>query len=355
MTIVSQRLQNQKLSAPDFRNPVDVVRWFGAVQSQDFAAAKWALGLRMRNATDALIEDAYNSGQIIRTHVMRPTWHFVAADEIRWLLELTAPRVISKCGPGFRTLELDDAVFKRSNKALTKALKGGKHLTRTALKNVLTRSGIDVTDLRRLAHIVVRAELDRVVCSGPRAGKQFTYALFDERVPATKTLFREEALATLTERYFTSHGPATLHDFVWWSGLTAADVRHGISLVDRHLRKELVREKEYLRARAVSHAPRGLVHLLPAFDEYNVAYKDRQAVVDPNTASLTMLGMLNPMLIVDGRIAGTWRRFNERNSVTLELTLLRTLKKPEKLAVDKAIDRYADFLGVPVNLKLISA
>src|SRR5829696_2153393 len=121
--LVSQRLHSHKLSTPDCRKPVDVVRWFGAVQAQDFEAAKWALALRMRSATNDAIEDAFNRGTILRTHLMRPTWHFVAQDDIRWLLALTAPRVNLRCGPNYRKLELDDATFKRSHKILERALK----------------------------------------------------------------------------------------------------------------------------------------------------------------------------------------------------------------------------------------
>src|SRR6185295_11390501 len=157
--LVSQRLQNQRLSAPEFRKPVDVVRGFGAVQSQDFEAAKWALALRMQSATNAGIEEAFNRGAILRTHLMRPTWHFVAPDDIRWLLQLTAPRVNIKCGPNYRKFELDKTVFKRSNRTITNALKGGKHLTRLALKTLLNQSGVAADDPVRLAHILLRAEL----------------------------------------------------------------------------------------------------------------------------------------------------------------------------------------------------
>jgi hypothetical protein len=280
--ILRARLQNQKLATPDLKRPAEVVRWLGAVQAQDFHAAKWALGLRMPEASDALVEAAFNEGEILRTHLLRPTWHFVTPQDIRWLLELTAPRVNLRCAPNYRKFELDDAIFKRANKALTKALQGGKHLTRSALKTVLNKSGVVVDDPVRLAHVLIRAELDAVVCSGPRNGKQFTYALLEERVAATKPLTRDEALVKLTERYFKSHGPATVADFVWWSGLTASDAKHGIELVARDLREELVIDKTYWtpRSAATTSKPKHAAHLLPAFDEYNVAYKDRQLVLN---------------------------------------------------------------------------
>jgi len=231
--LLAQRLHNQKLSSPDNRKPVDVVRWFGAVQSQDFEAAKWALALRMRSATNAAVEDAFNRGEIVRTHLMRPTWHFVAHDDIRWLLALTAPRVNLRCGPNYRKFELDAAVFKRSHRVLENALKNGKSLTRSELRKILNESGVAADDTIRLAHILIRAELDGIVCSGPRIGKQFTYALFEERASAAKKIDRDEALAKLTRRYFGSHGPAGLQDFAWWSGLSAAEAKRGLELVAR--------------------------------------------------------------------------------------------------------------------------
>ena len=330
--VVSQRLDNHKLSSSEFRKPVDVVRWLGAVQAQDFYGAKWALALRMRKATDAVVEKAFNEGQILRTHLMRPTWHFVAPDDIRWLLQLTGPRINVRCGPNYRKYELDKETFKRSNKALTRALQGGNHLTRSALKKVLNQIGIAADDTVRMAHILLRAELDGVVSSGPRIGKQFTYTLLEERVLATKTLTRDEALAKLTQRYFTSHGPATLQDFIWWSGLTAADARHGVGLVDRHLRQESV----YLSPRAIkAPKPTHSAHLLPAYDEYTVAYKDRQAISAQND------GLLGPIVIVNGRPVGTWKRTDNQ----ISLNLSPNLNEPDRLAITHAADRYAAFLA----------
>ena len=311
--VLRQRLHNQKLSSSEIENPADVVRWLGAVQAQDYGAAKWALALRMRNATHAQVEEAFNEGRIIRTHLLRPTWHFVLPEDVRWLLELTAPQVNRRSGSGYRMFELDAAVFKRSNKILSKALRGGKHLTRATLKDALNKSGVAADNGVRLAHILLRAELDGVVCSGPRIGKQFTYALLEERVPPAKPLTRDEALAKLTRRYFQSHGPATLQDFVWWSGLTVADARRGI---------ELAGEKETRIPNRIENP----CHLLPAFDEYFVAYKDRE-------------GGLGPTIIINGRAVGTWKR----NSKSVDLNVSRPVNKSEQRAITKATERYLEF------------
>ena len=342
--VLAQRLRNQKLSSPDFAEPVEVVRWCGAVQAQDFNGAKWALALRMREAKHVLIQRAYDEGRIVRTHVMRPTWHFVAREDIRWLLQLTASRVNIKSGSGYRMFELDTATLKRSNKVIANALKGGKHLTRSALKTLLNRAGINADNPVRLAHIVLRAELDGVVCSGPMDGKQFTYMLLDERVPqTTKTFSREEALAELARRYFKSHGPAAVPDFVWWSGLTVADANLAIELIDRDLRKEMVEEKLYVGPRPGRTATQTKysTHLLPAFDEYNVAYKARHLVID-GAAPLSTWDVLGPMIIVDGKAAGTWKRTGDK---VIALNLSNTLKQSQKLAIAAAVERYTAFVA----------
>lgn len=343
MRIISERLHNQRLSWSQFRRPVEVVRWMGAVQAQEYHAAKWALALRMRSATDETIEEAFNYGELIRTHLLRPTWHFVAPEDLRWLLELIGPRVILKCRTGNRFFELDGAVFKRSNRAIAKALTGGKLLTRSELQAVLNRAGVAADNGNRLWHILLRAELDGVICSGPRKGNQFTYALLEERVPPGKTLTRDEALAKLTRRYFQSHGPACLQDFVWWSGLTTGDARRGLELIDRDLKTDTVEERSYwtfhLRSKQLrsQHPP----SLLPAFDEYNVAYKHRQIVNE----LMPKWNALGPSVIVDGQIVGRWKAFVNGSRVTIHFYPARPFNKPELREINQAAERYAEFLG----------
>lgn len=334
---------------------MEVVRWMGAVQAQDYYGAKWALALRMRNATDASVEQAFNEGQIIRTHLLRPTWHFVAPEDIRWLLQLTGPRVNLKCGSAFRRFELDAAVFKRANRALIKALEGGKHIARNELRVALDRAGVTTGDNIRFQHILIRAELDGIICSGPRQGKQFTYALLEERVPPGNPLTRDEALVEITRRYFTSHGPANLQDFVWWSGLTTADARRGIGFLDSDLRKATVDDKTYYAPSATAgrsakiRAPRSNAphashppNLLPAFDEYNVAYKDRGIVND----LMPTWNALGPTVIVDGKVVGTWKASANKTSVKIDVSSARPLSKPETTAITEAAERYAAFLGI---------
>jgi hypothetical protein len=352
--VVAERLRSHKLSSPTFKQPADVVRWFGAVQAQDFHGAKWALGLRMRKATNAALEDAFNRGEIIRTHLLRPTWHFITPEDLRWLLQLTGPRVNVRCGGAYRWFELDQQVFKRSNRALTSALKGGKQLTRAELKTVLNRAGVAADDSIRLGHILLRAETDGVVCSGPRRGNQFTYALLDERVAASsKQLSGDEAVAELTRRYFASHGPAALTDFVWWSGLTTNDARRGIALLDRELEFTQIHDTTYWnsdsppKTKRSSESIESEAHLLPAYDEYNVAYKNRQLVFDPRSVErMTGWGALGPTVIVDGRLVGIWKVSVNQNALAVDVTPARAFSNHEKDTVTKAAERHAAFLKV---------
>lgn len=352
--IARLRLHNQRLSTTTFTNPVDVVGWLGAVQSQDYAGAKWALGQRVKNATDAAIEQAFNEGLILRTHVMRPTWHFVKPEDIRWMLALTAPRILAQSATYFRKLELDKATFKRSNAVLTKALKGGKQLTRAELMSALKKNGVTNDNLLRFTYLIVYAELEGILCSGARRGKQFTYALLEERVLHTQTLERDEALAELAKRYFLSHGLATLQDFVWWSGLTVTDARKGLDSIRSSLISEVENGQTYWFANSIpTRVPTPTVHLLPNYDEYTVGYTDRSAIFDKqHNQKLDSRGnfLFNHVIVVNGRVVGTWKRTLKKSEVVIELVPFSTLTNAEKRAVADAAERYGKFLGLSVSI-----
>lgn len=356
LDIAHQRLHNQFLSQQIFEKPEDVVQWLGAVQSQDYGAAKWGLGLRLRNATDDVIEQAFANGAILRTHVMRPTWHFITPADIRWMLALTAPRVLAAMAYYDRVLELDSAALIKSNAVLAKVLQGGKQLTRAELASELQQVGIACDNLQRLGHIIMHAELDGVVCSGARRGKQFTYALLDERVPQTRTLDHDEALAEFARRYFTSHGPATLQDFVWWSGLTMADAKAGLEMVSSQLVHDVVENQTYWFATSTSpaHDLPQTIYLLPNFDEYTVGYSDRSAVIDES--DLTKFerwgNVLNNTIVLDGRVIGTWKRVLKKNSVIITPRLFAPLDEAEIRAFVAAANRYGAFLGLPASVAL---
>src|SRR5262245_302167 len=214
LDIARTRLRNQRLIGKPFATPEEVVGWLGAVQAQDYAGAKWAVAQRTAGCSDADVEQACRDGRILRTHVLRPTWHLVLPEDIRWMLALSAPRIRAAMAFYDRRLGLTDAVCARSAAALAAALRGGNHLTRGELARVLAAAGIPAAG-QRLGHLMVRAEIDGVICSGATRGKQSTYALLDERAPAAKPRGRDDALAELAGRYFASHGPALPQDFAW--------------------------------------------------------------------------------------------------------------------------------------------
>jgi len=354
LEITVQRLHNQRLSETNFKTPNEVVQWLGAVQAQDYAAAKWALTQRMTDTTDAALDRAFANGSILRTHLLRPTWHFVTPRDIRWLLILTAPRVLKTLTSMDRQLEIDGALIKQSNAIIVRALRSDKQLTRSEIESALQERGIKTTNLR-MTHFMMHAELDGIVCSGARRGKQFTYALLDARVPGTKSLTREEALAELASRYFSSRGPATLQDFVWWSGLTTIDARNGLELIKSKLNHETVHDQTYwfpdLPSRKIS-KPHD-VYLLPNYDEYLVGYADRSLMFD--TTHINKLDSRGGVLfqhtvVINGRVAGTWKRTLKKNAVIIELSPFKAWTKSEQQAVSVAAERFGNFLELPVSL-----
>ena len=348
------RLINQHIARAKFAKPEDEVRWLGAVQAQDYAAAKWSLGLRLRNAIDADIEQAFNDGRILRTHVLRPTWHFVAPADIRWLLMLTAPRVHAASAFMYRQQELDSVLFKRTNTVLTQALRGGKQLTRDELRVKLEQARVIVHNDLRMTYIVMRAELDGIICSGARRGKQFTYALLDERVPPSKTLNRDEALAELAHRFYSSRGPATVQDFSKWSGLTVADARSGLEAVRGSLHQEIFAGQTYWLAKDTPSVKveSSTAHLLSIYDEYLSGYKDRSAIMDASyLAKLREQGNANSyVVVIAGRVVGTWKRTIGKDAVVIQTKLVKSLSQTAEQAIERAATQYGKFLGLRATL-----
>jgi hypothetical protein len=345
--IPGRRLRNQHVTRAVFRRPADLVGWFGAMQAQEFEVAKWAIGLRLQDgSSDTQVARAFDQGRILRTHVMRPTWHFVTPADIRWMQELTGPRVHRIAASYNRRLELDTRTLTRGTAVIERALRDRQHLTRTELAERLRRAGLPMSG-QRLAHQMLHAELEAVVCSGPRRGKQFTYALVAERAPNAKSLSRDEAIALLTRRYFSSHGPATIRDFVWWSGLTTAEARRGLEM--NRVRREQIDGLSYWSIgsdRAV--APKaGLVYLLPIYDEYLIAYRDRQAV--PHSVSVLSSASggavtFQHAVVIRGQVAGTWRIARQGNAIQIAIWLLRPITDIERRALVRAAARYERFM-----------
>jgi hypothetical protein len=357
LNVCAQRLVNQHLVTQKLEKGSDVVRLVGAVQAQDYLGAKWALSQRTRGATDATIEKEVSDGAILRTHVLRPTWHFVAPADIRWMLALTAPRVKAILAHHDRTLEIDAAVLRRSRAVMTRVLAGGNYLTRAELAAAFAKAGVkaDAAGGQRLARLVMHAELDALICSGPRREKQFTYALLDERVAPARVMQREDALRELAARYFTTHGPASADDFAWWSGLTKVDATKAVNAVEASLEHEVIGGRSYwFPRRRTAKFSSPFVRLLSNYDEYFIGHKDRSAIhANLRAAGVTAIptALSGHVLTIDGQIVGGWDRILGAKSVTVRLKPLVPLVGTAQRAITTEIDRFADFLGVPVRLQ----
>jgi hypothetical protein len=252
-------------------------------------------------------------------------------------------------------VSLDEVTFKRSQKVIERTLRGGRHVPRSALRQALQRAGIP-TDGFRAVLMLMRAELDGLICSGPRAGGEFTYALLEDRVPKSQTLTRDEALTELARRYFTSRGPATLQDFVWWSGLTTADARSGIEMAGSDLSRDVIDGTVCWlpsSTRAVRR-PAGAAHLLPVYDEYLVAYKDRSAVVDSRYCKRGTNVLFGSTVVVDGRVVGTWIRAQSGNQIVVNVRPFAAVPASARQAVADAVRRHGVFLGEELRLRWLT-
>jgi len=354
--IVGARLRATLLAKAQVRSVEETLSWLTAVQAQDFAGAKWALGQRIAGTTDVAIDDAFQSGAVLRTHAMRATWHFVLPEDLRWVLSLTAARVIAASATYYRQTELDEKLFRKSRNVFERALAGKRYLTRDELAGALAQAKIRASGLR-LGLLTMRAELDAVICSGPRRGKQFTYALVEERAPKAKPLEREEALAKLARRYCQSHGPALPQDFAWWSGLSVADAKKGLELAVPELSCASMNGKVYwfVDARPKLRLPKPHVLLLPNYDEYTVAYKDRSLLLGalPSLVGLARQQVVfNHVVVRDGQVVGGFQRHVRKQRVELEVTLLSSFDAEAERALELAAARYAAFLGLSLDLRV---
>ncbi len=354
MSIALSRLTNHRLAGPVCAQPGDVVSWLGALQAQDYHGALWAIGLRTAGTTERDIEQALAERAIVRTWPMRGTLHFVASQDVRWLLALLTPRVITHSAGRYRQLGLDEATFGRSQEVFARALEGGKQFTRAEMLQALAQAGIATTGQRGY-HLLGRAAQDALICFGAPRGRQQTFVLLDEWVPKSGGRTRDEALAELTTRYFTSHGPATAQDLMHWSGLTAAEVKAGLAAAGPALTRTTIEDHVYWlpsETPALSNGARS-VHLLPGFDEYVLGYRDRRAVLDPVHAPRVCpgnSGMFSPTLVVDGQVTGVWKRTLKKAAVVIEVAPFRPLTPAENQALSAAAERYGAFLGLAVTL-----
>ncbi|HLN20963.1 MAG TPA: winged helix DNA-binding domain-containing protein [Bacteroidales bacterium] len=347
------RLINQKLTGDGDYSPREIAGWMGALQAQDYNMVKWAFGIRMNNATKETIDNAIDNSDIIRTHLLRPTWHFVASENLIWLLNLTAPRIKPTLKYRQDSLDLDLPVLERSNGIISAALKGGKHLTRQEIVSALELEGVLLGD-NRASHLLLWAELSGIVCSGRHSGNKPTYALIEELVRGDNKISREQSLELLTVKYFTSHGPATVKDYGWWSGLTSTDIKTGMRLAEDKLKKFSDGSKDLWMGKNSDLAGKVKpVLLLPAYDEYLISYTDRSAVMTKvnHIKAVSDNGVFRPVVLIEGQVAGIWRPSANKDKIIAEVMLFGKVPRSRKAGIEEAASEYGNFIGKKAEVK----
>lgn len=341
------RLHNLLISDQRFQTVADVVRWLGAVQAQDYAGTKWSLALRTKGNRETDVERAIGDKAIVRTWPMRGTLHFVAAEDAHWILKLLAPRIIAGSAGRHRQLELNEKIFSQSQELLISALEGGKQLSRGEVYALLENAGISTAGQRGI-HIVGHLARKQILCHGIHNDKQPTYALLDEWVPNPRTLDELESLAEIALRYFASHGPATLNDFVWWTGLKISDAKKGLNAVSNKLESIEVESTTYWYSPAnVDLTSENKTFLLPGFDEYMLGYTDRSLILDKLHASKIVPGnngMFMPTIIIDGKVEGTWKKVIKKDTLQLDMYPFGKITQVKKRQVENQARKFSEYL-----------
>jgi len=344
-TITNIRLYHHQLLGTGYTMPHQIVAHFGIVQAQDFNSAKWAIGVRLSECTEKMIHEAFDRGEILRTHILRPTWHLVTPENIRWMLKLSVKRIVQSMKSRDRELGLTDDTYVKCYRVIEKGLEKEDFLTREELMNILHFAGIMV-DSSQMNHVIIGAEANGIVCSGILREKKHTYALLEKRVPAEQPLGKEESLAKLARMYFTGHGPATLHDFVWWSGLTVGEARQGLESVQSEFVSETIDGQKYWMpdTNLRPSAGRNILHLLPAFDEYLVGYKHRMAAITSKNhkKAISTNGVFRPVVIKDGQVIGLWKKASSAKKV-ITVTPFETLNHETLQSIDKEEEKFRAF------------
>lgn len=356
--IATLRLSNQQISAGRFTTPKKLAEWMGAMQAQDFRMVKWAIGLRLPGCTADIVEKAIDDGDIIRTHVLRPTWHFVDVEDLGWMLDLSAPGIMASLKSRQNFLGLTPQILSRSNEILAEALKG-KKAGRDEIAGWIRAGGIALksggdTGENRLSHILLWAELSKIICSGGSRGNNQAYALISDRVPEPKNPGKEEALRILACKYFRSHGPATIKDFAWWSGLSTREIRAALERAGDELESASIDSVTYWFGKDRAAAQDGgSAWLLPAFDEFIISYTDRSAVMSEvsHKKAVSQNGVFRSVLVVGNHVEGLWKPEKSNKGIIIKLSLFRSLKKAEKIAVEEAAESYGNFLGEKAEVK----
>jgi hypothetical protein len=352
------RLASQQLEEPIVHSPHELVYWMAAMQAQDFAMAKWAIGARLSGSLEQDVNRAIDDGSILRTHLIRPTWHFVAPQDIVWLLELTSSQIKAAGRSRDRDLELTEAIYSKSNAIIEKSLRDGMHLTREELIAALTKANI-ATDQNRASHLLMRAELERIICSGASRGGKATYALLAERVKEARRRNHDEALKELARRYFTSRCPATLSDFSWWSALKAGDARQALELVKSDFNPEQIAGQTYWLPTdfSLKRPQGGIVHFLPPYDELLISYRDRGAAVPSDLElffkSISDRGVFRPVVTLNGQVIAIWERTVTKTGIHIEIQPFEKYGTPTLESIVSASRAYGTFMHKEISTNFL--
>jgi len=353
--ISNARLVSQHITNNKFKTIKDLVSHMGAMQAQDYNMAKWAIGVRLPGITEKIIEESFNKGDILRTHVLRPTWHFVSVDDIYWMLELTGPKIKNSLKSRSNELGITPAFLNKSYAVLEKILSNYKHLTRAEIVAALKKSKINVNS-SQIYHLMLNAELDAVACSGTMKGKNQTYSLLSERVTKKKKLKKDEALAELAKRYFSSHGHATLQDFAWWSSFSATETKRALEVLKSDIVCKKINSKDYWFLKSSSFldstTKKESVYLLPAYDEFLVSYKDRTASISSYEHQLAVStnGVFRPIIVVNGQVIGRWQRIVKKNHIVVGINLFKSVDKKIKQLIQERAMEYGSFCDREVKI-----
>lgn len=344
--ILNIRLYNQLLSIHNLKEPQEIVAYMGAMQSQSLDLAKWAIGVRLENKTVKDIDEALNSGKVIRTHILRPTWHFVSAEDIHWMYDLSNPRLKPIYQYYTKQLKIDEKLIYNSIPSLVKMLEGNKHLTKEEIADIFASQNI-IFDIKFLSQIINYAEMEGLVVNGCVRGKQQTFTLLEEFVPRKETISKEEALERLARRFFTSHSPATLQDFAWWSGLSLTECKQALGFIKHDFVCETINGRDFWMKNDIKIPPtdKDSALLLPPFDEFVVSYKDRSEMIEDVHYGkvMTKNGLFSPTIMLNGEIVGSWKKTTVKGAPKVELSFFEKVSKKVKDLFEIEVKRVEDF------------
>jgi len=350
-----ERLRFQRIGFLPFENPIDVVQYMCGLQAQDYEMARWAIAVRMKNPESDRITRELDSGLILRTHIFRPTWHFIPGEDLKWMMNFSAPYIKKLNASQENKIGLDQALLTKTKKIIEKAFKDHTFLTKEEIVLALNRDKINTDGLRPI-HILFDAECSSLICSGPKMGHQHTYALLDSRVPSSIKKTNEEALAELTKRYFQSHGPASIKDLAKWMSISLNKAKEGVALIGQGLDSITIDEYPHYFIPRPESPPviSDTCFLLPAYDEYLIGYADRSFALEEKFGSSTVTtnGIFNPIIVHHGKVKGSWKRKKNNTGFTVELiwyyppnpTLLKKVKNLLK-GYEKFIGKTIDIVG----------